>query len=170
MKQKYNYCLDGQKYTGTAISEAEGELVLETGESRFVFQVNELTDGQFVLQDEQGIEHPVSVSVAGSTRWVTVDGRTHCLEKMGRRGSVGKDDAGSGGMSSPMPGKVILVHVKAGDSVEAGDSLMVVEAMKMEHAITAKEDGTVAQVHFAEGDRVQAGATLLSMEASGEEG
>jgi len=46
---------------------------------------------------------------------------------------------------------------------------MVVEAMKMEHAIAAKEAGTVAQVHFAEGDRVQAGATLLSMEASGEE-
>jgi len=169
MKQKYNYFLEGEKHTGTAERDENDGLVLETEESRTVFQISDLKEGRFLLRDEQGVDHTVSVSVSGNMRWVTIDGRTHCLEKAGRRGNAGKADGADGGMSSPMPGKVILVHVQAGDRVEAGDTLMVVEAMKMEHAIAAKEAGTVAQVHFAEGDRVQAGATLLSMEASGEE-
>ena len=63
-----------------------------------------------------------------------------------------------------MPGVVLEVLVSAGQSVEAGQTLMVLEAMKMEHRIVASDNGTVTVVHFSAGDRVEQGATLLDVE------
>jgi 3-methylcrotonyl-CoA carboxylase alpha subunit len=63
-----------------------------------------------------------------------------------------------------MPGKVIAVHVAAGDAVEAGQPLVVMEAMKMEHTIRAPEAGTVRDVFFAAGDQVADGAELLALD------
>ena len=75
------------------------------------------------------------------------------------------DRAGaSGGLNAPMPGKVVRVMVSAGDHVARGQTLMVLEAMKMEHAITASGDGQVAALFFAEGDQVAEGAELLQLE------
>jgi len=64
-----------------------------------------------------------------------------------------------------MPGKIFRVLVKAGDVVKAGQTLLVLEAMKMEHAIKAPLDGKVKQVLFAEGQQVSGGAALVTMEA-----
>ena len=66
-----------------------------------------------------------------------------------------------GGVMSPMPGQVISVNVKAGDTVTQGDVLVVVEAMKMEHTITAPKSGTVKHVACAAGDRVEEGVELV---------
>ena len=65
-----------------------------------------------------------------------------------------------------MPGVVLEVLVSAGQSVEAGQTLMILEAMKMEHRIVASESGLVTSVHFNAGDRVEQGANLLDVEAS----
>ena len=62
-----------------------------------------------------------------------------------------------------MPGKVVAVHVEDGEKVKAGQSLMVLEAMKMEHVIAAPADGVVAAVRFAAGDQVMEGDELLTM-------
>ena len=71
----------------------------------------------------------------------------------------------SGGVAAPMPGQVIAVNVKAGDAVKPGDVLVVVEAMKMEHSITAAKAGTVKKVLFAPGDRVEEGTELVEFES-----
>ncbi len=71
-------------------------------------------------------------------------------------------EAGSGPVC-PLPGTVIAVHVEAGQSVVDGQLLMVVEAMKMEHKITAHGDHIVAAVHFAVGDRVDTGDLLVGL-------
>ena len=60
-----------------------------------------------------------------------------------------------------MPGKVVRVLAKTGDSVHARQPLVVVEAMKMENELRASHDGTVAEVHVREGMSVEAGALLL---------
>lgn len=73
------------------------------------------------------------------------------------------ENAASGSLISPMPGKVIAVHVKAGDSVSKGQPLLAVEAMKMEHVIQAPEDGQIDEVCFNEGDTVADKATLVIM-------
>jgi biotin carboxyl carrier protein len=66
-----------------------------------------------------------------------------------------------------MPGSVVRVAVAAGDRVEAGQVLVVLEAMKMEHAVAAGGPGTVAEVAVAEGDQVETGRVLVVVEADG---
>ncbi|MEM8620304.1 MAG: biotin carboxylase N-terminal domain-containing protein [Actinomycetota bacterium] len=81
-------------------------------------------------------------------------------------------DAGAdgGGPICPLPGTVIAVHVAAGDRVADGDVLMVVEAMKMEHKITASSDSLVTEVRFAVGDRVDSGDLLVALDQPGQDG
>lgn len=74
-------------------------------------------------------------------------------------------EAAAGGATLvPMPGRVVSVHVHPGQSVVAGDRLAVLEAMKMEHTLTAAVDGVVAEVLVREGDQVEAGAPLVVLD------
>ena len=74
-------------------------------------------------------------------------------------------DAAGGGLTlSPMPGLVKAVFVTAGQAVAAGDRLAVLEAMKMEHTLTAARDGTVAEVLAQAGEQVEAGAALIRLD------
>lgn len=80
--------------------------------------------------------------------------------------------AGSQGSIKPlkltMPGKVLSVKVKAGDTVTPGQGLLIVEAMKMENLLLADGSAKIAAVHVKEGDRLESGATLITFEALGE--
>lgn len=67
----------------------------------------------------------------------------------------------AGGCVAPMPGKVVELRVSEGDLVQAGQVLLIMEAMKMEHTVTAPRDGTVTQVTVATGDQVDADALLV---------
>src|SRR5262249_10566847 len=66
-------------------------------------------------------------------------------------------------ITTPWPGVVAAVAVTVGQTVAAGDVLMVIEAMKMEHTITAPYAGTVESIHFVRGDRVPEGSALLEL-------
>jgi 3-methylcrotonyl-CoA carboxylase alpha subunit len=85
-------------------------------------------------------------------------------------GTVSKaDDAaegGSGRITAPMPGRVLALHVKVGDSVEAGARLLVLEAMKMENRLSAPVAGKVIAIGAAEGDQVAEGTLLVEIEAA----
>ncbi|WP_338404981.1 acetyl-CoA carboxylase biotin carboxyl carrier protein subunit, partial [Achromobacter xylosoxidans] len=70
-----------------------------------------------------------------------------------------------GGLTAPMPGKIISIAVKAGDSVTKGQPLLVMEAMKMEHTISAPADGKVEELFYAVGDQVTEGAELVAIGA-----
>jgi len=76
-------------------------------------------------------------------------------------------DETSGGLVAPMPGKVIELRVGVGDAVAAGDTLVVLEAMKMEHPMRATGDGVVAEVLVTLGEQVEGGALLLVVEPEG---
>ena len=66
-------------------------------------------------------------------------------------------------MESPLPGVVVSIAVSAGQAVKAGDTLLTLEAMKMENAIQAEADGTVAKVLVSVGQSVQSGDALLEI-------
>lgn len=70
----------------------------------------------------------------------------------------------AGSLNAPMPGRVIKVLVEEGDSVEPGEALLVMEAMKMEHAIKAPAAGTVTKLYYAVGDMVEMGKKLADVE------
>ena len=71
---------------------------------------------------------------------------------------------GSSRIEAPIPGKVVAVAVAPGDDVTPGQSLVVLEAMKMENELTADRGGRVAAVHVAAGDTVESGAVLVELE------
>jgi 3-methylcrotonyl-CoA carboxylase alpha subunit len=66
-------------------------------------------------------------------------------------------------MAAPMPGSVLKILVAPGDQVTKGAPLLILEAMKMEHQITAPRDGTVASIHCKEGEMVQPGFDLVTL-------
>lgn len=94
---------------------------------------------------------------------VSVDGRVHAFAVGdGERRAAGRG-AGSGSVTAPMPGKVVRVLVAVGDTVEVGQPLVVLEAMKMETTLTAEIAGTVQAVHAEAGGMVDGGAVLVEI-------
>ncbi len=74
----------------------------------------------------------------------------------------------AGGLTTPLPGVVVAVNVEVGQVVRRGETLMVIEAMKMEHGIHAPFDGAVTHIHFAIGERVPEGSELIALAANDE--
>ncbi|AVH97390.1 acetyl/propionyl-CoA carboxylase subuit alpha [Streptomyces cinereoruber] len=136
------------------------------------------------------VEAPPGARVADASVTVVVDGVTHTFHRagawLGRDGDswhvldhdpveAALGGAGRGGadtLAAPMPGTVTVVKVSVGDEVEAGQSLLVVEAMKMEHVISAPHAGTVTELDVTPGTAVamdQVLAVVTPHETSGEE-
>jgi len=111
-----------------------------------------------------GRDYTADVLLEGESAYVFLDGATHVLTRNDPLAHAG-EEAGehAGDMSAPMPGKIIAIHVAAGDKVEKGQPLLVMEAMKMEHTITAGADGEVAEIFHAIGDQVTEGAVLIAL-------
>ena len=76
----------------------------------------------------------------------------------------------AGALVAPLPGTVVKVAVAVGDPVTAGDTLVAIEAMKMEHEVRAPSDGTVTEVHVAAGEQVEAGRLLVVIDGAGVDG
>ena len=95
----------------------------------------------------------------------TPKGFFHCAEIQPDLGLV-NDNIGGGSLRAPMHGTVVTLQVEAGVEVKKGDSLLVMEAMKMEHCIGAPSDGLVTEFYFQPGDLVDGGAELLAFESS----
>ncbi|MBT7963283.1 MAG: acetyl/propionyl/methylcrotonyl-CoA carboxylase subunit alpha [Porticoccaceae bacterium] len=95
----------------------------------------------------------------------TPQGFFHCAEVQTDLGLDGQD-ADSGSLKAPMNGTIVASLVNVGEHVSKGEVLMVMEAMKMEHAITAPNDGMVIEFYFQPGDLVDGGAELLAFEVN----
>ena len=106
-----------------------------------------------------------SVYPIGDAVFVVSDGATERIEQ--QRVAVGDFQSianPQGNVAAPMPGAITAVAVAEGDIVKAGQTLMVLEAMKMEHTIVAPGDGKVATINVAAGERVDEGTELLALE------
>jgi acetyl/propionyl-CoA carboxylase alpha subunit len=95
---------------------------------------------------------------------VTLDGLSYTFET-GEASRAAGHGGGSGLVTAPMPGKVIAVLVKAGDAVEAGQPLVLVEAMKMETTLAAEIAGRVQKVAVTPGQLVEAGQLMVEISA-----
>ena len=121
--------------------------------------------------------HLVDAEIAGRRARARVTRAGETLVVQGARGDLvlrvlprfqtpDAADAADGGFVARMPGKVTVLRVKVGDAVRAGDTLLVLEAMKMEHPMRATADGIVREVRVRVGEQVLAGALLLVVTAA----
>ena len=125
-------------------------------------QIIRAEDGRMdLLIDGQRVNAHVSSDMA--KRWVTIDGHTIMLTKTsGAKQGVRHDHAG--GLIAPMPGQVRSVSVSVGDVVKKGQTLLTMEAMKMEIRIQALKDGRVTALHAAQGQTVEREQILIEVE------
>ncbi|EKF73075.1 acetyl-CoA carboxylase, biotin carboxylase [Alcanivorax hongdengensis A-11-3] len=104
--------------------------------------------------------------LADDTLLLFVGGRAHSVTLNPGRDSAGHDQ--QAGFVAPMSGTIVALHVQAGEHVAAGDAVITLEAMKMEHTLRATEPGTVHDFHVAAGDSVSEGTLLVEFEADAE--
>ena len=128
--------------------------------SSFIHEGMVVHTGQELWLEIDGRKHKAVATKVGDVWWVHVMGHTLQYEII-EAGATSSDD--DGGLSAPMPGKILEVYVTEGQTVSVGDVLMVMEAMKMEHKIVAGSDGVVEAIHYVVGDQVTQGAELLSI-------
>jgi biotin carboxyl carrier protein len=154
---KYVATIGGQEYTVSI--ERSGEVAV-CGTPRTVHLENIDGDSLFSLligttSYEVFVERhkdKYHVTVEGNRYEVLVEDER--LRRLGRRGGAGREETGAATVTSPMPGVVVTVPVQAGQTIKAGDSVAVLEAMKMENEIQAPRDGVVESVHVTPGQRV----------------
>ena len=123
---------------------AQGKVALETAGVRSPYRVIDAGDASLVVHTPAG-----SVTMIVQPRFPDY-------------GSVEV----AGGQAAPMPGKVLSVHVQVGDAVVAGQTLVIMEAMKMEHTIAAPGDGVVSELRCEAGDQVDNGFVLVVLESN----
>ncbi len=106
--------------------------------------------------------------VIGETIWLHFAGETYTLplsvSSRGKSKNKASEAAGSGRVSSPMPGKILKVACQIGDKIKKSDVVIVMEAMKMEYALKADIDGVLRKLHVSSGDQVQMGQNLAEIE------
>ena len=145
---RWKITLDGQPVDADAVEITPNTLSLLLEGQSYDVRLSPSPDG--VLRIQTGLQE-FSAEVADPRAW---RGRTHsALEAQGRQQIV-----------APMPGKVVRVLVKAGDKVEVGQGMLVVEAMKMQNEIRSPKGGTVVRLHVKEGQPVNAGEVLAWVE------
>ena len=105
-----------------------------------------------------------TVIAAGERRHVFLDGRDYLLSAVDPLYHAGEGGGADGGLTAPMPGRIIAILSEAGSVVERGTPLLILEAMKMEHTIASPIAGTVKSFAYGVGDQVSEGSELVQLE------
>ncbi len=109
------------------------------------------------------VRHYLPVANLDDAWWVQTPEAIYALNWVSPLPAGISQSSSQGSLLSPMPGQIVKILVKTGQQVNKGDLLLVIEAMKMEHRITAPYDGQVAALHFEAGQPVQSGVKLLDL-------
>lgn len=123
--------------------------------------VTPLGEGRYEVTTESGRALAYGIR-RGNETWIFLNGRVYVFETTGARTGrpTHHDDAA---LSAPMPATVVAIHVVPGQAVTSGDVLIVLEAMKMELAVTAPHDGRVRTIACRVGELVQPGVPLVEL-------
>ena len=117
-----------------------------------------------------GEEFDVDIEIEGDTYRATIEGQTFEFQIPDSKGSAPRKRGSGGGrkrsgtVSASMPGKVVTVEVRIGDSVNEGETILILEAMKMQNEVSAPISGTVTEVHCEDGMNVEANVPLVVIE------
>ena len=161
MKRTYRI---GQETVEVTLESTPDGTRARVGEETVQFTASPLPDGSAKVCLEDGRTEIVHVARSGDRVDIHLGGRTHHLVEIPPSRKRGGPVEDSGERRAPMPGRIVKVAVAPGDAVEEKTSLVVLEAMKMEHHIRAGQPSVVRTIHVAEGDQVSLGTLLVELE------
>jgi biotin carboxyl carrier protein len=167
---KLNAEVEGEKLSVEARREGE-RVFAEVGGRRYELEAHKVGAGEYLLLRDgrvyecrvgqtKGRGSPLSVTVGAREYEVALTDPKH----LRGAGGAHAHDAGRAQVTAPMPGKVVRVLVEAGQQVEAGQGVVVVEAMKMQNELKSPKGGTIAELHAEPGATVNAGDVLAVIE------
>ena len=166
-RSAFEFLLDGE-VRKISIETRDGLLVVDEGGRVLEAEVQRIAANELRLRlGDRSVR--VFLARAGERTFVAVDGRQYVVsESRAETGRPGAgDDKAAGGslrVKAPMPGKVTKLAVAVGEEVRKNQTLVIVEAMKMENEIKTSIDGVVTKVHAAAGDLVDAEKVLVEIE------
>ena len=148
-----------QESTWTAVVDDERIVLTEAGAT---FAVSALGDGRFRAAEGSG-DVPACAAQAGDVVWIGIDGHVFEMQagtgQTASRPSTRDEDT----LAPSMSATVVKIHVRPGDRVQEGDTLVTLEAMKMEMAIRAPRAGVIAAVHCSEGALAPVGQPVVTL-------
>jgi len=161
---EYRFQSQGKEYVVALESGPEGIRAWVDGRERR-FRLHPARDGTLDLEVD-GRRHRISCARDGSSLHLACEGEGYRLQKLDPL-SPRAPQQHEHGLEAPMPGLVRRVAVVAGETVRRGQTLVVLEAMKMEIRITAPEQARVIKLHCGAGDQVDRGQVLVDLDATG---
>ena len=156
--------LDGNEHVVTVEAE-KGEYWIESSAGR-THATGRFTSNRCIVATLDGKRFSATVVRHGSVMTILHRAEEYRVEHVDPVRIAEFGTGVSGGLIAPMPGKIAVVNVDVGDRVHRGETLLILEAMKVEHAIVAPCDGVVERLHYVEGDQVDADAELLLLSPS----
>lgn len=155
---KKSILFNGEKIEISSVISTEKKITFSLNGKEYSYDLLENSNKKLKIRTDNGIKN-----IYHHAEQFVLDAREMNIESnSSKRKRAGK--SGGGDMTSPMPGKVLKVMVNVGQKVSSGDSLLVMEAMKMEHTIKASKDGVIKTICFSENELVDGGVELIKME------
>ncbi|WPC07074.1 acetyl/propionyl/methylcrotonyl-CoA carboxylase subunit alpha [Pseudomonas benzenivorans] len=121
-------------------------------------------EGEWLQVEQDGLRRQHLAVRRGDSLYLEFQGELHCISRVDPIAEAEASHAHHGGLTAPMNGSIVRVLVEAGQAVEAGTALVVLEAMKMEHSIRAPHAGTVKALYCGEGEMVAEGSVLVELD------
>jgi biotin carboxyl carrier protein len=163
---RYGATIDGQTFEVDISRRASNIVEAQVGDRKYVLEARAVQPGLYWLNwENRSIE--VVVTEKNDGYLVMLDGRQVMVELGDLRTALRQAHQGHQGtvqVRAPMPGKVIRVLVKDGDSVQANQGIVVMEAMKMQNEIKSPKNGTVKKIGVTTGSAVNSGDLLAEVE------
>ena len=160
--ERISFAVGGDELTLAYKRNRDDSLAVTIGEHSYQVVRHSAGDGE-VDTTIAGLRMRFSILADGDRWHAQSDQGALSFTEVPRYPLPGATDTG-GGQVAPMPGAVLAIEVANGDKVSKGDLLLILEAMKMEHRITAPRDGVVETVHVASGDQVENGQLLVTLQ------
>ncbi|MGV9170526.1 MAG: biotin/lipoyl-containing protein [Promethearchaeia archaeon] len=175
MSPDYLLDIDGQEHE-VDIDRLDdgGLLVVKVGSQSFTLKAEEVDEGGWSVNDTTNNYHLKIIEKSGKNAVVELNGHEYNVEwsrkreehtsSAARAGSEKSTEVVAGGVYPPMPGTITEVHVDVGDDVEKGQTVCILEAMKMFNEMKSPADGTVKELHVKEGSKVTPNDLLAVIE------
>ena len=165
---EFQYEFAGKSYPVRIVKD-EKSYKISIAEEEFTVTSKEIKPG-FIVLNIDGRQAKLSIATESTQRHIFFDGAVYRFTRSeGRKKKKAEDGVVSPDITSPISGKVVKVDGEQGAKVRGGQTLMTIEAMKMEYQIKAPYDGIVEDIKFKEGDQVDIGVVLIVMDQKKDE-